>query len=471
MPFKSEEQRRAMYAAAAGKSTIGIPEEVGKKFVAHRNDEHVRAAGIMIQAADTGRVLLVKRSDMSEHHPGEWAFPAGKIEDGENPLGAAIRECEEEVKYVNRYSAAHAPVAVQVSDGVEFHAYHQVIPEEFTPEINDESSDAGWFHPHLPPAPMLPNAHQLLKHRFGEPTRQDAKDASSINELDVMKAIRDGSLPSPQRFGGVYLFDIRISGTGFAERSGGEIAHRPPQYYLSEEFLERCQGLPVIMEHPSDSALLDTESFRDQSIGTVVLPYVKGDEVWGVARIYDEDAANVMSKYQLSTSPAVTLGKDSFKTGDVLLEGSPRYLDHVAVCPVGVWDKAGPPTGIRSDSLINEVNMDENKKTEVGTADLLDVLKDLGTKMDSFGARLDSLEAKKDAAHDAPHNKVEDSKKADEKDKEEDDCKDAKDAQCLQLHEVCQLLHPCNHLLLYLSHRPFCYPLLYCEGRHERRPS
>jgi hypothetical protein len=34
MPFKSEAQKRAMYAAAAGHSTLGIPKGVGKDFVA-----------------------------------------------------------------------------------------------------------------------------------------------------------------------------------------------------------------------------------------------------------------------------------------------------------------------------------------------------------------------------------------------------------------------------------------------------
>ena len=33
MPIKSEQQMKAMYAAAAGKSTIGIPKKVGKEFV------------------------------------------------------------------------------------------------------------------------------------------------------------------------------------------------------------------------------------------------------------------------------------------------------------------------------------------------------------------------------------------------------------------------------------------------------
>lgn len=33
MPIKSQAQRGAMYSAAAGKSTLGIPRSVGKEFV------------------------------------------------------------------------------------------------------------------------------------------------------------------------------------------------------------------------------------------------------------------------------------------------------------------------------------------------------------------------------------------------------------------------------------------------------
>lgn len=33
MPYKSKDQQAAMYAAAAGKSTIGIPKKVGKEFL------------------------------------------------------------------------------------------------------------------------------------------------------------------------------------------------------------------------------------------------------------------------------------------------------------------------------------------------------------------------------------------------------------------------------------------------------
>jgi hypothetical protein len=33
MPIESKQQQKAMYAAATGKSTIGIPKKVGKEFI------------------------------------------------------------------------------------------------------------------------------------------------------------------------------------------------------------------------------------------------------------------------------------------------------------------------------------------------------------------------------------------------------------------------------------------------------
>ncbi|MFO6466201.1 NUDIX hydrolase [Jannaschia sp. KMU-145] len=43
------------------------------------------------------RVLLTKRSSRLRHHPGQIAFPGGKLETGETPESAALREAHEEV--------------------------------------------------------------------------------------------------------------------------------------------------------------------------------------------------------------------------------------------------------------------------------------------------------------------------------------------------------------------------------------
>jgi len=45
MPFKSEKQRKAMYAAAEGRSTIGISKKGAKKFIAHSKDKPVKKRG------------------------------------------------------------------------------------------------------------------------------------------------------------------------------------------------------------------------------------------------------------------------------------------------------------------------------------------------------------------------------------------------------------------------------------------
>src|SRR6185437_5070835 len=155
-----------------------------------------------------------------------------------------------------------------------------------------------------------------------------------------------------------------------------EYVYRRPENYLTPDFLARCNGLPVIMNHPTDS-LLNSDEFYDRSVGTVLLPYIKGDEVWAVAKIYDDEAIEMLTSEQMSTSPAVLLDKDTVRTKatlddgskvDLLVEGKAKLLDHIAICKAGVWDKGGPPTrvssgsqselaNVRRDSLITDEDM------------------------------------------------------------------------------------------------------------------
>jgi hypothetical protein len=107
----------------------------------------------------------------------------------------------------------------------------------------------------------------------------------------------------------------------------------------------------------------------------MVLSYRKGDEVWGVAKIFDADAALAMQTTHRSTSPGVTppqgstpvvleSSDDGSAVTKVLDEGLPLVLDHLAVCEAGVWDKDGPPEGIRLDALTRkDASVTEEEKT------------------------------------------------------------------------------------------------------------
>lgn len=176
-----------------------------------------------------------------------------------------------------------------------------------------------------------------------------------IDEFDIANAIRSGELSSPQHIGNSWLFDLRITGTGQAYRDTlKEYVLRPARYYLTPDFVERCMGLPVILDHPVDG-MLDGREYRRRVIGSIVLPYISREEVRGVARIFDDRIAQAIVKHRLSTSPMVVFAPDETLTkeldGDhtLLVEGKPSYLDHLAVCAVGVWDKGLSPHGIRID--------------------------------------------------------------------------------------------------------------------------
>ena len=253
-----------------------------------------------------------------------------------------------------------------------------------------------------------------------------------MDELGVAKAIRDGDLVSPQHYENLTLFALRVTGTGVSYRSKlDEYVYRKPELYLNKHFLERCNGLPVIWEHP-DTGKLNTEEFLDRVIGTVVLPYIKGEEVWGIAKIYDQEAAQAMESKQLSTSPAVVFRPTdgnkhtTLEDGSALLvEGKPSLLDHLAICEEGVWDKGRDPTGVDlptttpEGSDMPEMELPEKRDDAEGGGNLDRLLKGV----DALCDRLDAMEKRMDSMS---HSRKDDDEERDDDEEEKAPRKDAR---------------------------------------------
>ena len=344
-------------------------------------------------------VFLIQRSD-----DGTWCQPGGTVEPGELAIDAARREVLEEVGY--QYDGPLTPHSVY-GDYLTFRAE---VPERFEAKLNDESLAAGWFHIDDLPKPL----HQP----FAEMLAQQA-----LNETEVAALIADGTLSSPQFFINMWMFAIRVTGTGVTWRSADQqMAFRNPEDYLTPEFLQRVAGVPLIWLHPEKNKL-DSDEFAKRVIGTLTNSWVADNgEVWAIARVYDAEAAEIMATRQLSTSPTVTYSEmqDSIIKIDgqpLLVEGSPVLLDHVAICEQGVWDKLLAPTGVKSDSIPNEAEkMDEEK-----------ILALINKAIDARMAKADSEEEDRKAKADAEE--AAKKEKADAEEKEAEEAKAKADAE------------------------------------------
>ncbi|KDF51404.1 hypothetical protein AF35_04157 [Enterobacter roggenkampii CHS 79] len=346
-------------------------------------------------------VFLIQRSD-----DGTWCPPGGTVEPGELAIDAARREVLEEVGY--QYDGPLTPHSVY-GDYLTFRAE---VPERFEAKLNDESLAAGWFHIDDMPKPL----HQP----FAEMLAQQA-----LNETEVAALIADGTLSSPQFFINMWMFAIRVTGTGVTWRSADQqMAFRNPDDYLTPEFLQRVAGVPLIWLHPEKNKL-DSDEFAKRVIGTLTNSWVADNgEVWTIGRVYDAEAAEIMATRQLSTSPTVTYSEsqDSIIKIDgqpLLVEGSPVLLDHVAICEKGVWDKLLAPTGVKSDSIPNEAEkMDEEKFVELFNKCMDARMAKADSEAADLKAKADAEEAAKKEKADAEAKEAEEAKaKADAEEK------------------------------------------------------
>jgi hypothetical protein len=77
--------------------------------------------------------------------------------------------------------------------------------------------------------------------------------------------------------------------------------------------------------------------------------YVRGDELWAIARILDSGANEILQAGAYAdSSPSATFAPGTGARIEIdgkalLIEPEPMLLDHIALAAKGVWTRDGPP--------------------------------------------------------------------------------------------------------------------------------
>jgi len=358
-----------MWAAASGKSTLGIPSKVGKEFVG-ASDENIKGAGIAL-ITPAGKCLFLLRSPDS-NHPNEWDLPGGKADDDETPEETARRETFEEIgalPYGELQPIADTSSKDDSGKDVDFITYRMNIVRDFKPKIDlSEHTKFIWASLDNPPEPLHPGVRQVVDALTGKKT---ANDMAMDKAMETAFSSRDrlafdkGSVRSYDHDGRLHVKLTHITKANVCPYRGDEIPDPdgklrldPKRIYMLlrdpqelEKAVQTANLIPVLNEHVPVSPIDPKQSNVVGYTGTDAVwnaPYIDNSMVISV----QDSIRNVENETQQELSSAYYYDADMTPGTyeGVPYDGVMRNIkfNHVALVPRG---RAGPDVMVGDSSI------------------------------------------------------------------------------------------------------------------------
>jgi len=125
----------------------------------NEEDDTKIAAGVLVKCRKTNKVLLLLRAE--GEHSGTWAMISGGIDKGEDILTGLKREIFEETKIdanakETKIEFTFKEEIVNNVKNSKFYYYEGFTESEFTPILNHENKEYGWYSKDELPSPLYP---------------------------------------------------------------------------------------------------------------------------------------------------------------------------------------------------------------------------------------------------------------------------------------------------------------------------
>lgn len=193
---------------------------------------------------------------------------------------------------------------------------------------------------------------------------KNVEDYQQLNENVIIEQILkdDSKIVNNGLF--AYI-PMRLSGLGIVERPNSDngsvsLYDRDKDAFCDVSFMKLYANLPICITHPkieNEPQLLGFD-FAELIVGNTIHSFLKDNEIWVIAKIWNREVLQLLQKNDFSTSPHFIseTQKTILENGDIVLKEKPLIINHLAIVENGFWDKKSQNKSIliQGENMVNE---------------------------------------------------------------------------------------------------------------------